>query len=188
MSNWKGYLGLTLYLSHNYNAVLRSLPRQFNIHSHLGSPSPSNPHEGQLSQRPTSGPRWSPNLGFSTVQCIAFQFKYLFVFFSAFPWGLRDVVAFYPPEGLRGLLGPNPVVLMGEGQGTSWMSQQLIAGPLLMTVAAPQGVSNSGVQYLAQGYLACSSVPPKGNQEFEQATFWSLVHQLYPLSYSRPSV
>ena len=28
-----------------------------------------------------------------------------------------------------GLLGPNPVLLMGEGQGTPWMSRQLIAGP-----------------------------------------------------------
>ena len=28
---------------------------KLNNHSHLGSPSPSNPHEGQLGQRPTSG-------------------------------------------------------------------------------------------------------------------------------------
>ena len=33
-----------------------SLPRQLNNHSHLGSPSLRDPHEGQLGQRPTSGP------------------------------------------------------------------------------------------------------------------------------------
>ena len=33
-----------------------SLPWQLNNHSHLGSPSLSNPHEGQSDQRPTSGP------------------------------------------------------------------------------------------------------------------------------------
>ena len=61
----------------------------------------------------------------------------LFWLFSTIPWGC----AFYPPEGLQGLLGPNPVLLMGEGQGTPWMSRQLIAGPLLMAVAAPQGAN-----------------------------------------------
>ena len=38
----------------------------------------------------------------------------------------------FPPEGLWGLLGPNPVHTIGIGQGTPWMSCQLIAGPLLM--------------------------------------------------------
>ena len=33
----------------------------------------------------------------------------------------------FPPKGLRGLLGPNPVHTMGIGQGTSWMSYQPIA-------------------------------------------------------------
>ena len=37
-------------------SVLSSRPRQLNNHSHLGSPSPSNPYEGQLGQRPTIGP------------------------------------------------------------------------------------------------------------------------------------
>ena len=41
----------------------------------------------------------------------------------------------FPPKGLRGLLGPNPVHTMGIGQGTPWMSCQLIAGPLLMASA-----------------------------------------------------
>ena len=41
----------------------------------------------------------------------------------------------FSPKGLRGLLGPNPVYSMGEGQGTPWMSRQLIAGPLLMPAA-----------------------------------------------------
>ena len=43
------------YLSPTYNAALNSLSRQINNHSHLGSPSPNNPHEGQLGQQPTSG-------------------------------------------------------------------------------------------------------------------------------------
>ena len=42
------------------------------------------------------------------------------------------LLLFFPPKGLGGLLGPNPVHSMGEGQGTPWMSRQLIAGPLLM--------------------------------------------------------
>ena len=41
----------------------------------------------------------------------------------------------FPPKGL---LGPNPVHTMGIGQGSPWMSFQLIAGPLLMSVAATQ--------------------------------------------------
>ena len=47
------------YLSPTYNEVLISLPRQFNSHSHLGSPRPSNPHDGQLNRRLTSGPNIS---------------------------------------------------------------------------------------------------------------------------------
>ena len=40
--------------SPTYNAVLSSLPRQLDNHSHLGSPGPNNPHDGQLGQQPTS--------------------------------------------------------------------------------------------------------------------------------------
>ena len=51
--------GLRHYLSPTYNAVLSSLRRQFNSHSHLGSLSPSNPHEGHFGQWPTGGPNVS---------------------------------------------------------------------------------------------------------------------------------
>ena len=81
--------------------------------------------------------------------------------------------------------------LTGEGQGTPWMSRQLIAGPLLMAVAAPQGANCTsgailGFSILLKDTSACSSVPPQGSRGLEPATFRSLVHQLYPLSYSRP--
>ena len=39
---------VTNHKSPTYNAVPSSLPRQLNNHLHLGSPSTSNPHEGQL--------------------------------------------------------------------------------------------------------------------------------------------
>ena len=39
---------------------------------------------------------------------------------------------------------------------------------------------------LLKDTLACSSVPPQWSLGFEPATFWSLVHQLYPLRYRRP--
>ena len=42
--------GLRHYLSATYNAVLSSLLRQLNNHSHLGSPNTSNPHRGRLNQ------------------------------------------------------------------------------------------------------------------------------------------
>ena len=44
------------YISHIFNAVLSSLPRCLNNHSHLGSPSHSNQHEGCLGQRSTIWP------------------------------------------------------------------------------------------------------------------------------------
>ena len=74
---------------------------------------------------------------------------------------------FFPPEGLRGLLGPKPVYSMGVGQGTSWMSRQLIAGPLLMAVAASQGANCTsgatlGFSILLKVTSTCSSVPPQG--------------------------
>ena len=56
-----------------------------------------------------------------------------FVFFPLILGG-RGMLPF-PPRGLWGLLGPNPVHTMGIGQGTPWMSCQLIAGPLLMASA-----------------------------------------------------
>ena len=42
-------------LTSTYNAALSSLHRQLNNHSHLGSPSPCNPHECRLGQWSTSG-------------------------------------------------------------------------------------------------------------------------------------
>ena len=90
-----------------------------------------------------------------------------FVFFSAFPWGLRDVANFYPPEGLRAYWGKSGAKVTG----TPWMS--LIAGPLplRMTVAAPQGVNGPsgailGFSILLKDTSACSSVPPQGNRGF----------------------
>ena len=40
--------------------------------------------------------------------------------------------------------------------------------------------------FLLKDTSTCSSVPPQGTQGFKPATFRSLVHQLYPLSYSHP--
>ena len=51
--------GVRHHLSPTYYAVMSSPSRQLNNHSHLGSPSSSNPREGQLGQRPTSGPKIS---------------------------------------------------------------------------------------------------------------------------------
>ena len=42
--------------SMTYNVVLSSLPRQLNNHSHLGSPNPSNTHDGRLGQTPQDAP------------------------------------------------------------------------------------------------------------------------------------
>ena len=58
MSNWKIVFEqrrwpTTLIITHScstYNAILSS---QLNSHPHLGSPSPSNPHEGRSGQRQT---------------------------------------------------------------------------------------------------------------------------------------
>ena len=88
-----------------------------------------------------------------------------------------------PPKGLRGLLGPNPVHTMGIGQGTPWMSCQLIAGPLLMAVAATQSAHQEQLwgSVSCSRTSTCSSVSPRG-AGIRLATFWSPVHQLYPLS------
>ena len=53
-----------------------------------------------------------------------------------FPWGSRGVAAFFPLRGCGAYWGQIQFFSMGVGQGTSWMSRQLIAGPLLMAVAA----------------------------------------------------
>ena len=100
----------------------------------------------------------------------------------------QDVAAFYTLEVLRDLLGPNPILLGGESQGTPWWSCQLIAGPLLMAVAATQGANCTsgailGFSILLKDTSTCSSVPPQGGPGI-----WTSDHQLYPLSYSRPGL
>ena len=71
----------------------------------------------------------------------------------------------FPPKELGGgLLGPNPVYSRGEG--TPWMSCQLIAGPLLMAAAATQGAnctsaaSLGSFSVLLKDILTHSSIPP----------------------------
>ena len=81
------------------------------------------------------------------------------------------------PLFMQGLLGLNPVLVMGEGQGTPWMSRHSIAGHLMMAVAAPQGATTCtsgailGFSILLKDTSACSSVPPQGSRGFEPATF-----------------
>ena len=86
------------------------------------------------------------------------------------------------------VLEPIPAVC-GRGQGTSWTSRQLIAGPSPMAEAAMQGANcTSGAIW---GSLSCSRTlqhaaqlsPELGS---EPATFRSLVNLLHLLSYSRP--
>ena len=72
------------------------------------------------------------------------------------------------------------------------MSRQLIAGPLLMAEVTTQGANCTsgailGFSILLKDTTTCSSVPAQGSLGFKPATFQSLVHQLYPLSYSCPS-
>ena len=70
--------------------------------------------------------------------------KYYFFVFKDFPFNSVRVTGcccFFPRKGLRGLLGPNPVYSMGEGQATPWISHLLIAGPLMMAVATTQGAN-----------------------------------------------
>ena len=75
-----------------------------------------------------------------------------FFFLLLFHEGHRDVLT------PCGLLGPIPVSSIGEGQGTPWMSCQLIAGPLTdgrhsYTRWQLHIRNNFWVQYLAQGYF-----------------------------------
>ena len=77
-------------------------------------------------------------------------FRFLFRFFRE---GHGDVLS--PLFQGGGLLGPNPVTV-GEGQGTPWMSRQLIAGPLLMAVAATQVPNAHQEQFW--GSVSCSRI------------------------------
>ena len=92
----------------------------------------------------------------------------------------------FSPKGLRSLLGPNPVYSMGAGQGSPWMSCQLIAGPLLMAVAATQGANGTSGAFL--GFSILLKDTSTREPGFEPVNFQSLVHQLYPLSYSHPII
>ena len=100
-----------------------------------------------------------------------------FHFLSAFSVSVSGCYHVFPHKGLRGLLGSNPVFYsMGVGQGTSWMSRQLIAGPLLMAVAVSTRCqlhirSNFGVQYLAQRYFGMCQEMWKG--EFDWCQWFS---------------
>ena len=86
---------------------------------------------------------------------------------------------FFPSKGLRGLLGPNPVHTMGIGQGTPWMSCQLIAGPLLQL---PHKVPFAHQKQL-WGSVSCSWILwhvaqfCPGEPGFERVTFWPSDHQ-----------
>ena len=72
-------------------------------------------------------------------------------------------------KGLRGLLGPNPVFSMGVGQGSPWMSRQLVEDPLMAVAASTRCQlhirSNFGVQYLAQGYFDMELSPALGSRD-----------------------
>ena len=61
-------------------------------------------------------------------------------------------------QGRAGVTEAKSSDSMGVGQGTPWTSRQLIAGPLLMAVAATKVPTahqeQFGVQYLAQGYFS----------------------------------
>ena len=99
-----------------------------------------------------------------------------FNFLSAYPWGSWDVASFSPLRGCGGYWGQIQFTLWAKARGP-WMSRQLIARPLLMAVADTQGANCTsgatlGFSILLKATLTCSSGPP------------SLVHQLYPLSYT----
>ena len=69
------------------------------------------------------------------------QSKYVpFRFLSAYPWGSRDVAAFFPPEGYTLDESPAHRRTLTDGSGCLTRCQLHIR-------------SNFGVQYLAQGYF-----------------------------------
>ena len=86
-------------------------------------------------------------------------------------------------QGGAGVTGAKSSDSMGVGQGTPWMSRQLIAGPLLIAVAATKVPTAQqeqfGVQYLAQGYFS-SSVPSRGarysNRPPQHLTYNTLIN------------
>ena len=72
---------------------------------------------------------------------------------------------------LRGLLGPNPVHTMGIGQGTPWMSCQLIAGPLL-TASATFGLKDTST------CSRDSNLWPSDHQS-TSSTYWATAAPVY---------
>ena len=79
------------------------------------------------------------------------------VFFPLFCKGREDVIALSPLfQGGFGVSGAKSSYSMGEGQGTTWMSCQLIAGPLLMAEAA-RGVPTAHQEQF-WGSVSCSRI------------------------------
>ena len=84
----------------------------------------------------------------------------------------------FPLGGCGAYWGQIQFHTMGIGQGTPWMSCQLIAGPLLMATAHQEQL---------WGSVSCSRILRHvtqfrpGEPGFELLTFWP-VHQLYPLT------
>ena len=102
----------------------------------------------------------------------------------------HEVVGMFYPPFFRGGYWGQLQLAMVEGQGTPWMSHQLIAETLLMAENARQGANCTSGQILGFSILlkdtsTSSTVPPQGSRGFEPVTFRS---QLYPLSYSRPTI
>ena len=78
------------------------------------------------------------------------------VFFCFFHAGRGWCYRFYTTSFVVwGVTGAKSSDSMGVGQGSPWTSRQLIAGPLLMAVAATKVPTvhqeQFGAQYLAQG-------------------------------------
>ena len=72
-------------------------------------------------------------------------------------------------QEVAGVTGANPSYPCGQGQGTPWMSCQLIAVPLLMVEATTQGANCTSGAILGFGILfkdtSCRSVPPQGSRD-----------------------
>ena len=69
----------------------------------------------------------------------AYQLPFFFSFSSAFSCGSRVMLPLFNTtffQGGEGVTGAKSSHSMGVGQGIPWTSRQLIAGPLLMAVAA----------------------------------------------------
>ena len=111
-------------------------------------------------------------------ECLGFHIRFLLLFRES----RGDVTAFIPHfQEVAGLLGPNPVNCMGESQGTPGMS------PLLTAAQGANCKSGAilGFSILLKDTSTCGSAA--GEPGLKPVTFQSLVHQLHPLSFSRPT-